>query len=79
VTYAVFRTSSKFHRQRPPSGEKAARYAWDLLSKRGEISSMRLLDGYWMALRPNDDLDAVGADHVRYMTKRSADNQTGGK
>jgi hypothetical protein len=70
MTYAVFRTSSKFHRARPPTSEKPARYVWDLLSQRGEIKSLRLIDGYWMALRPNDELDSVGADHVRYMTRR---------
>ena len=74
MTFAAFRTSNTFYRARPAANRRAARYAWDVLAGRGPIESMRLLDGYWMCLRPSageaDYMDDLDAAFVRGRTGR---------
>lgn len=61
MTYAVFRTSGKIYRRRPPANCRAARAAWDLHEQRGAVVWLRLLDGYWGAERPNGEIDEIEA------------------
>ena len=63
------RSSDKFYRERPSSRHKAARMAWDHLAKRGDIDSLRLLDGLWMCKRPDGTLDDVEAVVIRDMVR----------
>lgn len=67
MTSAAFRTSHKFYTSRPPANCVAARQAWDWFAKTGPIKSLRLLDGYWGCLRPDDTLplDEIDAVLVR--------------
>ena len=47
-SYFSVRSSRKTHTQRPHAGS-SARFAWDLLSTRyGPLTSMRLVEGWWM-------------------------------
>ena len=61
MTWAAFRTGSKVHTKRPARNERAARWAWDHLAKRGDIVDMKLIDGLWMCRRPDTELDSVEA------------------
>ena len=65
MTYAAFRSGTKTHTCRPHANEKAARMAWDVLSSRGAVVDMKLVDGLWMCMRPDGELDDVGADTIR--------------
>jgi hypothetical protein len=65
--YALFRTSHTFHISRPKGG--SARIAWDHLSKYGPITSMRLLDGWWMCRRPDGEVEE-GIEAVRVLQIR---------
>lgn len=65
MSYAAFRNGMKTHLERPRANERAARLAWDVLSRHGEIVSMKLLDGYWMCDRPDGSLDDVEASIIR--------------
>lgn len=65
MTYAAFRSSDKFYRSRPAANCQAARLAWDLMSKDGELVFMRLLDGIWWAERSDGSTDDVEACYVK--------------
>jgi hypothetical protein len=69
MAWSAFRTSTKFYYSRPAAKFKAARWAWDRLAGRGEIASMRLLDGEWFCQRPDDTMDTVEATVVRQNTR----------
>lgn len=66
MTYAAFRSSDKFYRSRPPANCRAARYAWDLLSKEGDLVFMRLLDGIWWAEDASGETYDVEASYIRH-------------
>lgn len=72
MSYAAFRTSNVFYRRRPPANRPAARIAWDILTDDGrrEIVSMRLLDGQWMCVLSDGDMDEVEAVWVTSQTPR---------
>ena len=55
----MFRTSDKFYTSRPPANCRSARLAWDILLRKGPITRMRLLDGYWGAERENGNWDEI--------------------
>jgi hypothetical protein len=66
----IFRTSAKFYTSRPPANCASARAAWDILSKKGPIVRLRLLDGYWGAERENGHWDDV--ENIFALEKRRA-------
>ena len=66
--YSFHRTSQTIYTSRPPANREAARKAWDRFAQDGEITQVRLLDGYWGCIRPNGDLDEVEA--VSFRRKR---------
>lgn len=67
----MFRWGSRTYTKRPPSNCYSARRAWDLLSEKGPIVSMMLIDGYWSCERENGDLD--DCENVFHLDKRKRD------
>jgi hypothetical protein len=70
LSNGIFRTSDKFYTSRPPANCASARLAWDILSKKGPIVRLRLLDGYWGAERENGQWDDV--ENIFALEKRKA-------
>lgn len=70
MTYAALRSSPKKYKSRPPASNRAARAAWDALSREGArpIQSMGLLEGLWMCLLPDGTTDYVEASWARATT-----------
>lgn len=52
--HSPFKTSGKTYVSRPRAGT-AARVAWDHLTAKGPIESMRLVAGWWMCQRPGEN------------------------
>jgi hypothetical protein len=65
VTYAAFRNGTRTYRGRPASKNRAARAAWDILAKEGEIVTLHLHDGYWCCQRPDGSWDDVENSLIR--------------
>lgn len=59
--FSYNRSSTKEYTSRPPKNCRAARRAWDALAEDGEVGALGLLDGLWLARRPNGELDYVDA------------------
>ena len=65
MPYAFQMSSPKRYTERPPANCRAARWAWDRLSKDGPILVLWLGEGYWTAQRDEDTYDSLDATVAR--------------
>lgn len=75
MTVGMLRWGTRVYTSRPPANCRAARWAWDHLSKKGPIRDMHLMDGYWTCMRMDgelDDIENTYATNLRWAARRAA-------
>ena len=75
MTVGMLRNGTRVYMARPPANCRAARDAWDRLSRRGTIQDMHLMDGYWTCQYVDGeigDIENTFATNIRWAARRAA-------